>query len=78
MVNFYVPNYTKEEFEELDNKVLLLSKEKYSQLNIKFNDYDPTIDITNKSFEKVINECNESPTGRKTHNKKKSSRLEDL
>ena len=39
MVNFYVPNYTKEEFEELDNKVLLLSKEKYSQLNIKFNDY---------------------------------------
>lgn len=55
MVNFYVPNYTKEEFEELDNKVLLLSKEKYSQLNIKFNDYDPTIDITNKSFEKVIN-----------------------
>lgn len=28
MVNFYVPNYTKEEFEELDNKVLLLSKEK--------------------------------------------------
>ena len=45
MVNFYVPNYTKEEFEELDNKVLLLSKEKYSQLNIKFNDYDPTVDI---------------------------------
>lgn len=44
MVNFYVPNYTKEEFEELDNKVLLLSKEKYSQLNIKFNDYDPTVD----------------------------------
>ena len=44
MVNFYVPNYTKEEFEELDNKVLLLSKEKYSQQNIKFNDYDPTID----------------------------------
>lgn len=44
MVNFYVPNYTKEEFEELNNKVLLLSKEKYSQLNIKFNDYDPTVD----------------------------------
>lgn len=44
MVNFYIPNYTKEEFEELDNKVLLLSKEKYSQLNIKFNDYDPTVD----------------------------------
>lgn len=44
MANFYVPNYTKEEFEELDNKVLLLSKEKYSQLNIKFNDYDPTVD----------------------------------
>lgn len=44
MVNFYIPNYTKEEFEELDNKVLLLSKEKYSQQNIKFNDYDPTID----------------------------------
>lgn len=44
MVNFYVPNYTKEEFEELDNKVLLLSKEKYSQQNIKFNDYDPTVD----------------------------------
>lgn len=44
MVNFYVPNYTKEEFEELDNKVLLLSKEKYSQQNIKFNDYNPTID----------------------------------
>lgn len=44
MVNFYVPNYTKEEFEELDNKVLPLSKEKYSQLNIKFNDYDPTVD----------------------------------
>lgn len=44
MVNFYVPNYTKEEFEELDNKVLLLSKEKYSQLNIKFNDYDSTVD----------------------------------
>lgn len=44
MVNFYVPNYTKEEFEELDNKVLLLLKEKYSQLNIKFNDYDPTVD----------------------------------
>lgn len=44
MVNFYVPNYTKEEFEELDNKILLLSKEKYSQLNIKFNDYDPTVD----------------------------------
>lgn len=44
MVNFYVPNYTKEEFEELDNKVLLLSKEKYSQHNIKFNDYDPTVD----------------------------------
>lgn len=38
MVNFYVPNYTKEEFEELDNKVLLLSKEKYSQLNIKFKE----------------------------------------
>lgn len=44
MVNFYIPNYTKEEFEELDNKVLLLSKEKYSQQNIKFNDYDPTVD----------------------------------
>ena len=44
MVNFYVPNYTKEEFEELDNKVLLFSKEKYSQQNIKFNDYDPMID----------------------------------
>lgn len=44
MVNFYVPNYTKEEFEELDNKILLLSKEKYSQLNIKFNDYDPIVD----------------------------------
>lgn len=44
MVNFYIPNYTKEEFEELDNKVLLLSKEKYSQPNIKFNDYDPTVD----------------------------------
>lgn len=44
MVNFYVPNYTKEEFEELDNKVLLFSKEKYSQQNIKFNDYDPTVD----------------------------------
>lgn len=26
MVNFYVPNYTKEEFEELDNKVLLYQK----------------------------------------------------
>jgi len=38
MVNFYVPNYTKKEFEELDNKVLLLSKEKYSQLNIKFKE----------------------------------------
>ena len=36
-------NYTKEEFEELDNKVLLLSKEKYSQLNIKFNDYSAGI-----------------------------------
>lgn len=44
MVNFYIPNYTKEEFEELDNKVLLLSKEKYSQQNIKFNDYDPIVD----------------------------------
>lgn len=28
MANFYVPNYTEEEFEELDNKVLLFSKEK--------------------------------------------------
>ena len=45
MVNFYVPNYTKEEFEELDNKVLLLSKEKYSQLNIKFKEKCCSIDI---------------------------------
>lgn len=44
MTNFYVPNYTKEEFEELDNKVLLLSKEKYTQLGIKFNDYNPIVD----------------------------------
>lgn len=44
MVNFYVPNYTEEEFEELDNKVLLLSKEKYTQLGIKFNDYNPIVD----------------------------------
>lgn len=46
MVNFYVPNYTKEEFEELDNKVFLLSKEKekYIQLGIKFSDYDPIVD----------------------------------
>lgn len=28
MANFYVPNYTEKEFEELDNKVLLLSKKK--------------------------------------------------
>jgi len=34
MANFYVPNYTEEEFEELDNKVLLLSKEKYTQLGL--------------------------------------------
>lgn len=54
MVNFYVPNYTKEEFEELDNKVLLLSKKKkYSQLNIKFNDYDPTVD-TRKNLKKSV------------------------
>lgn len=26
MANFYVPNYTEEEFEELDNKVLLYQK----------------------------------------------------
>lgn len=44
MANFYVPNYTEEEFEELDNKVLLLSKEKYTQLGIKFNDYNPIVD----------------------------------
>lgn len=43
MANFYVPNYTEEEFEELDNKVLLLSKEKYTQLGIKFNDYNPIV-----------------------------------
>lgn len=28
MANFYVPNYTEEEFEELDNKVLLFIKRK--------------------------------------------------
>lgn len=49
MVNFYVPNYTKEEFEELDNKVLLLSKEKYSQLNIKFKEKCCSI-VTNFTF----------------------------
>lgn len=45
MVNFYVPNYTKEEFEELDNKVLFLSKEKYSQLNIDIGYKCDTIKI---------------------------------
>lgn len=28
MANFYVSNYTEKEFKELDNKVLLFSKEK--------------------------------------------------
>lgn len=36
MANFYVSNYTEKEFKELDNKVLLLSKEKkkYTQLGL--------------------------------------------
>lgn len=33
MANFYVSNYTEKEFKELDNKVLLLSKEKKNILN---------------------------------------------
>lgn len=44
MANFYVPNYTEEEFEELDNKVLLFSKEKIYSTGVKFNDYNPIID----------------------------------
>lgn len=44
MANFYVSNYTKKEFKELDNKVLLLSKEKIYSTGVKFNDYNPIID----------------------------------
>ena len=44
MANFYVSNYTEKEFKELDNKVLLLSKEKIYSTGVKFNDYNPIID----------------------------------
>lgn len=44
MANFYVSNYTEKEFKELDNKVLLFSKEKIYSTGVKFNDYNPIID----------------------------------